>query len=150
MQEQCGLCCVRVHGVSGAQVQRNQRDTLWDTWTSTLGFPVMGIWQEYNDGTDINACCRHARAVPLLGFAGRAATALAQTMHCSSVVLRSGGQRSLRSVLRGSRRRSFSNPAFQDTDPLLGNDGPVIVTSSDDGRVRLFNFPSVVQHAPNR
>lgn len=40
------------------QIQRNQRDRLWDTWTSTLGFPVMGIWEPDMDGTDINACDR--------------------------------------------------------------------------------------------
>jgi len=36
----------------------NQRDALWDTWTSVLGFPVMGVWRKYSDGTDVNALCR--------------------------------------------------------------------------------------------
>eukprot|EP01043_Picozoa_sp_COSAG02_P027795 COSAG02_NODE_1654_length_11481_cov_3.465033_2_plen_1298_part_00 len=40
------------------QIQRNQRDRIWETWTSTLGFPVMGIWEPDMDGTDINACDR--------------------------------------------------------------------------------------------
>lgn len=40
------------------QVKENQRDTVWDTWTSTLGFPVMGIWEPDMDGTDINSCDR--------------------------------------------------------------------------------------------
>jgi hypothetical protein len=28
------------------------------TWTDTLGFPVMGIWQDDSDGTDINSVDR--------------------------------------------------------------------------------------------
>lgn len=40
------------------QICANQRDRKWDTWTSTLGFPVMGIWEPDMDGTDINACDR--------------------------------------------------------------------------------------------
>lgn len=46
--------------------------------------------------------------------------------------------------------RSFKLPAFQDTDPLVGADGEFLVTGGDDGRVRLFNYPCVVQKAPNR
>jgi hypothetical protein len=41
------------------QVQRNQRDALWDTYTNILGFGVMGIWQPDSDGTDMNAVCRY-------------------------------------------------------------------------------------------
>ena len=33
-------------------------DTEWHTWTCTLGFPVMGIWPEYSDGTDVNTVDR--------------------------------------------------------------------------------------------
>jgi hypothetical protein len=47
-------CLAELH----AQVRQNQRDTLWDSWTCVLGFPVMGIWQDYSDGTDINSVCR--------------------------------------------------------------------------------------------
>ncbi|CAG0886575.1 unnamed protein product [Darwinula stevensoni] len=34
------------------------RDEEWSTQTCTLGFSVLGIWQEGLDGTDINACDR--------------------------------------------------------------------------------------------
>ena len=37
---------------NGHQVAANQRDTEWATWTSTLGFCVMGIWPDGADGTD--------------------------------------------------------------------------------------------------
>ena len=33
------------------------RDVEWDTWTSTLGWPVQQIWPEGGDGTDVNAVC---------------------------------------------------------------------------------------------
>mmetsp|Transcript_7472 Transcript_7472/g.24809 ORF Transcript_7472/g.24809 Transcript_7472/m.24809 type:complete len:915 (+) Transcript_7472:548-3292(+) len=42
----------------GRQVKQNQRDTDWDTYTCILGFPVMGIWPDGADGTDINAVDR--------------------------------------------------------------------------------------------
>lgn len=38
---------------------------------------------------------------------------------------------------------------FPDTDPLVG-EGDVLVTAGDDGRVRLFNYPCVVEDAPCR
>ncbi|KAK3276728.1 hypothetical protein CYMTET_15223 [Cymbomonas tetramitiformis] len=47
---------------TGKQVLANQRDTAWHTWTCILGFPVMGIWPEGADGTDINSSCRSAGA----------------------------------------------------------------------------------------
>jgi len=43
---------------TGRQVRQNQRDTEWDTWTCVLGFPVMGIWKEGSDGTDVNSVDR--------------------------------------------------------------------------------------------
>ena len=33
-------------------------DTEWHSWTCTLGYPVMGIWPEYSDGTDVNSVDR--------------------------------------------------------------------------------------------
>jgi hypothetical protein len=38
--------------------QACQRDQRWATWTSMLGFPVMGIWPPGSDGSDINAVSR--------------------------------------------------------------------------------------------
>jgi len=43
---------------TGKQVTANQRDTAWASWSATLGFPVMGIWPDYSDGTDVNAADR--------------------------------------------------------------------------------------------
>ena len=33
-------------------------DVEWQTWSCSLGFPVMGIWPDDSDGTDINAVSR--------------------------------------------------------------------------------------------
>lgn len=46
------------NGRNGRQVTRSQRDTPWATWTCFLGFPVMGIWPDSADGTDINSVDR--------------------------------------------------------------------------------------------
>lgn len=40
------------------QITLNQRDTEFASWTSNLGFPVMGIWPPYSDGTDVNSVDR--------------------------------------------------------------------------------------------
>ncbi len=34
------------------------KDEPWYTWTTTLGWPVQGIWESEMDGTDINAIDR--------------------------------------------------------------------------------------------
>ena len=34
------------------------RDYEWATWNVTLGWPVQGIWEQFTDGTDINAIDR--------------------------------------------------------------------------------------------
>eukprot|EP00210_Caulerpa_lentillifera_P000626 g605.t1 len=46
------------NGRSGKQITSNQRDTSWFTYTLPLGFPVMGIWPDEADGTDVNSVCR--------------------------------------------------------------------------------------------
>lgn len=34
------------------------RDEHWATWTLPCGWPATGIWPEFADGSDINACDR--------------------------------------------------------------------------------------------
>uniref|UniRef100_A0A383VWQ6 EML-like second beta-propeller domain-containing protein n=1 Tax=Tetradesmus obliquus TaxID=3088 RepID=A0A383VWQ6_TETOB len=43
---------------TGKQVPGSCRDTEWSGWTCLYGFPVMGIWPDTADGSDINACDR--------------------------------------------------------------------------------------------
>ena len=43
---------------NGEQQTTCQRDQSWATWTCTLGFPVMGIWQDGMNGSDINSVDR--------------------------------------------------------------------------------------------
>jgi hypothetical protein len=45
--------------------------------------------------------------------------------------------------------RSNRIPAFADCDPLVG-ESEVIVAAHDDGKVRLLNYPAVVEEAPCR
>ncbi|MEW5309958.1 MAG: hypothetical protein WDW38_001797 [Sanguina aurantia] len=87
---------------TGKQIRQDQRDTLWENWTCTLGFPVMGVWRRGSDVTEVEALHRSNRI-----------------------------------------------EAFARTDPLCG-EGQYVVTASDDGRIRLMNFPAVVQAAPCR
>lgn len=44
-----------------ATADQTQRDQDWDGWTCQLGFPVMGIWGDNMDGTDINSVHRSNR-----------------------------------------------------------------------------------------
>lgn len=39
-------------GLTGKKVTSNQRDCMWSTFTCALGFPVLGIWPDFSDGTD--------------------------------------------------------------------------------------------------
>jgi echinoderm microtubule-associated protein-like 6 len=46
------------NGHNGKQITSSQHDTAWHTWTCCLGFPVMGIWPDGADGSDVNAVDR--------------------------------------------------------------------------------------------
>ncbi len=43
---------------TGRQLPGSHRDTRWHSWTSKLGFPVMGIWAGGSDGSDVNSVDR--------------------------------------------------------------------------------------------
>lgn len=59
LQSSCAACeLLYWDGRTGRQVRFNQRDTCWATWTSLLGFPVMGVWYSGADATDVNAVSR--------------------------------------------------------------------------------------------
>ena len=42
-------------GETGAPVTASQRNRRWASWSCLLGFPVMGIWPDGADGTDVNS-----------------------------------------------------------------------------------------------
>lgn len=44
----CPLRC------AGKKISHNQRDAPWHTYTTTIGFPVMGIWPDDSDRTGDN------------------------------------------------------------------------------------------------
>lgn len=60
IQSTCGAYEILYWDVkSGAQMRSTydsvEVNTDWHSWTCTLGFPVMGIWPLYTDGTDVNS-----------------------------------------------------------------------------------------------
>ena len=59
LQATCAACeLLYWEPVSGEQVLENQRDARWESWTCAQGFPVMGIWEDGSDRTDVNAVDR--------------------------------------------------------------------------------------------
>lgn len=40
---------------SGTRLVCSQKDQRWDTWSSKVGFGVMGIWRPGDDRSDINS-----------------------------------------------------------------------------------------------
>ena len=59
LQATCAACeLLYWEPVTGEQVLENQRDARWESWTLAQGFPVMGIWEDGSDRTDVNAVDR--------------------------------------------------------------------------------------------
>ena len=61
MQSNCGayelLFCDATNGAYIPQFQK-LKNTEWETFTCTLGWPVQGVWSKYNDGTEVLAAAR--------------------------------------------------------------------------------------------
>lgn len=52
----CSACEILFWEVpSGRRVTSAQKDQCWQTWTSKVGFGVMGIWRSGDDRSDINS-----------------------------------------------------------------------------------------------
>ena len=83
------LCWAMPSAKRQPQAGRMLADTAWHTWTCVLGFPVLGIWPDNSDGSDVNAAHRSA-------------------------------------------------------------DGALMLTADDDGKLKLFQSPCVVEDAPAR
>ncbi|CAM9239808.1 unnamed protein product, partial [Chrysoparadoxa australica] len=63
LQSNCGAYEILYWDASTCKQLRSSTDdvesnTLWSTYTCVLGFPVMGIWPPFSDGTDVNALQR--------------------------------------------------------------------------------------------
>ena len=59
LQSNCGAYEVLYWDArTGRQACSSQRDARWAEWTCTLGFPVMGVWADASDGTDVNCLSR--------------------------------------------------------------------------------------------
>lgn len=83
------LLWVEAHGMvllvlaAGKQVPGSCRDTEWSGWTCLYGFPVMGIWPDTADGSDINACDRWVQQHTIARHAAAAASAVHAAYVCS-------------------------------------------------------------------
>merc|ERR1719198_1871101 len=63
IQSQCGAYEIIYWDVASAKILRSlddlvEADQEWYTYTLTLGFPMMGIFPNYSDGSDVNAAHR--------------------------------------------------------------------------------------------
>lgn len=63
LQSTCGAYELIYWDVASGKMLRSlddkvESDVEWYTFTLTLGFPMMGIWPNYSDGSDINAAHR--------------------------------------------------------------------------------------------
>ena len=118
------------------QICTNQRDRSWDTWTSTLGFAVMGIWEPDRDGTDINACDRS----PLLK--GRT---MRQVVNPDPELeyKRSEGIPAETELSEEQKAKAIER------HHRMGLSRGHIVTANDDGTVGLYHYPSVIESSPH-
>eukprot|EP00798_Chlamydomonas_sp_ICE-L_P018393 gene18393-24865_t len=142
---------------SGKQVVMNQRDAQFATWTCVLGFPVMGIWQKYTDGTDINAAARQKYSDGTdINAVARCASSWVSVMFVRRLFylfpwlpVMGIWQKDTDCIDINAAARSNKKPEFAGEDPLAGL-GEYVVTASDDNKVRIFNYPVVVTEAPHR
>ena len=116
--------------ISGKQIKQNQRDARWETWTSTLGFPVMGIWGEGSDGGDIHALARAGLGQPFATGGG----------------VSDDAKKSSSNSTPENSPVSITNPEGDRGLPHAG----YCVTADVNGAVKLFNYPCVANNAPYR
>ena len=140
--------------VTGKQIYRNQRDQEWETWTCALGFPVMGVWADGSDGTDINAVDRAYRGQKKIQLAGCAGTSKGYVPPDEPYEKK---VKRLEVVRGGEVDDKGDLDATNDVYLATGNavvDGlpgaGFLVTSDDFGKIKLFNYPCVYNDAPYR
>ena len=114
--------------LTGKQILANQRDAVFETWSCALGFPVMGIWPDGSDGTDINAVDRARVGQPFVEKPETSGTKPSGALGSSS---------------------SRELVSFPEGDAGLERAG-YVVTADDFGKIKLFNYPCVFNDAPYR
>jgi len=119
--------------LTGKQILANPRDWVWETFTCTLGFPVMGIWPRGSDGTDIHALDRAAAGQP---FAAASALRVSEK--------KTSGE--TRPVVDQKTPVEITVP---EGDAGLARAG-YVVTADESGKIKLFNYPCVFHDAPYR
>jgi hypothetical protein len=146
---------------TGRQVSSNQRNAPWHTWTARLGFPVMGIWPDGSDGTDVNAVCRSQRGAPSydpdaveLEIARRsiAATSIHELGGGGDLDGGAGGggaaaAMSMDASPAGMRSALVTFPHKSECADNVPGAG-YLVSADDFAHIKLFNYPVVADDAP--
>eukprot|EP00200_Dunaliella_tertiolecta_P007628 CAMPEP_0202381592 /NCGR_PEP_ID=MMETSP1127-20130417/37027_1 /ASSEMBLY_ACC=CAM_ASM_000462 /TAXON_ID=3047 /ORGANISM="Dunaliella tertiolecta, Strain CCMP1320" /LENGTH=1435 /DNA_ID=CAMNT_0048980603 /DNA_START=339 /DNA_END=4646 /DNA_ORIENTATION=+ len=109
---------------TGKKIAYNQRDAPWSTWTTDIGFSVMGIWPDYSDRTDINATCRSKRG--------------------SATYIPPPDPKQATKADFAASVLPAKEEECADAVPECG----YLVTGDDFSTVRLFNYPVVWDDAP--
>ncbi|KAJ9507961.1 hypothetical protein QJQ45_021288 [Haematococcus lacustris] len=109
---------------TGRKIPHSQRDAAWHTWTCRLGFPVMGIWPDDSDRTDVNSVTRSQRGA-------------------SKWDPPPPGQ-----AVSGDALMQYLSPPEEENSADGVPGCGYLATGDDFSSVRLFNFPVVWDDAP--
>lgn len=109
---------------TGRKIPHSQRDAAWHTWTCRLGFPVMGIWPDDSDRTDVNSVTRSQRGA-------------------SRWSPPPPGQ-----AVSGDALMQYLSPPEEENSADGVPGCGYLATGDDFSSVRLFNFPVVWDDAP--
>ncbi len=154
----CGSLGPARRASAGKKIPYNQRDAPWSTYTCKLGFPVMGIWQDDSDRSDINSVCRSSRgAAKLILPPGTDVsvrpepTTFAQHQprcwQASAATLRSCRGCGAQKLTPGDMVASVYQPTEDECADGVPTCG-YLVSGDDFSTVRLFNYPAVWDDAP--
>lgn len=103
----------------------NAADVRWKTQHCVLGFPVMGIWPPYSDGTDINAI--DASKERGIVVTANDANGLIRLLNYPSIV-------------KNAPAKEYTGHSSHVTNIRMMRDGETVIsTGGNDGAVMIFS-----------
>lgn len=136
--------------LTGQKVTSCMREAQMASYTSPLGFPVMGIWPDYADGTDINAVDRAKRGAPSYDTSSGGEAGPGPGSSINGVVdLNATASLALSATGSWDRSARIRHAGAQDSADGVAGCG-YLVTADDYASVKLFNYPVVADDAPYR